>query len=131
MRIKFGIFLALAISASVAAGSASAHHGTASFDKTKITILKATVTDFVWTNPHGEIDFDVKDAKGNIEKWQGSLTSPNWLARDGWTRNTLKPGDMIVISGNQSKNHQYSLWITKIQLANGQELPVHGVENFQ
>ncbi len=48
-----------------------------------------------------------------FEKWQGSLTSPNWLAGAGWTKNTLKPGDMITISGNQSRNRADSLSIAK------------------
>lgn len=131
MNGKLWIFLVLAIALPFAAGVASAHHGTASFDTGKVTVLKGTVTAFLWTNPHGEIDFNVKNSKGSVEEWQGSLTSPNWLARDGWTRNTLKAGDQITLSGHQSKNHPYALWITKIQLANGQELPVHGVENLQ
>ena len=130
MRNKLWMFLALSLSVFAAAGPASAHHGTASFDRTKLTILKATVTNFIWANPHGGIDFDVKDSKGNVQKWQGSLTSPNWLARAGWTKNTLKPGDQITISGNQSTLHAHSMWITRVQLANGQELPVGGVENL-
>jgi hypothetical protein len=131
MRNKLWMFLALALLISVAAGSAPAHHGTASFDRTKVTVLKGTVTNFIWANPHGGIEFDVRDSSGNVQKWQGSLTSPNWLARAGWTSKTLKPGDQITISGNQSKVRANTLWITKIQLANGQELPVGGIENVE
>jgi Family of unknown function (DUF6152) len=124
------LLMAAAISTFFVAGTVSAHHGTAGFDQTKLTTLRGTVTNFIWTNPHGEIEFDVKDSSGNIQRWEGSLISPNWLARAGWTRNTLKPGDMITVSGNQSKNRANSLWITKIQLANGQELPLRGMENL-
>jgi Family of unknown function (DUF6152) len=131
MKNKLWMFLALALLISVAAGSASAHHGTASFDRTKVTVLKGTVTNFIWANPHGGIEFDVTGSNGSVQKWQGSLTSPNWLARAGWTSKTLKPGDQITISGNQSKVRANTLWITKIQLANGQELPVGGIENVE
>ncbi len=132
MRNKPGLALAaLALSLCGIAGTVSAHHGTASFDRSKITSLKGTVTNFIWANPHGGIEFDVRDSDGKIENWQGSLTSPNWLARAGWTKSTLKPGDMITVSGNQSKSRANTLWITKIQLANGQELPVGGIENLQ
>jgi hypothetical protein len=132
MRNKLRVFfLTAALLISMAGGSAFAHHGTASFDRTKVTILKGIVTNFIWANPHGGIEFDVTDAKGKVQKWQGSLTSPNWLARAGWTRKTLKPGDQITISGNQSKVRANTLWITRIQLANGQELPVGGVENVE
>ncbi len=131
MRNKLWMFLAAALLISVTADSTSAHHGTASFDRTKVTIIKGIVTNFIWANPHGGIEFDVTDSKGNVQKWQGSLTSPNWLARVGWTRKTLKPGDQITISGNQSKVRANTLWITKLQLANGQELPVGGAENLE
>jgi hypothetical protein len=131
MKTKLWFFLALTLLISVAAGSVSAHHGTASFDRTKVTILKGTVTNFIWANPHGGIEFDVRDSNGKVQKWQGALTSPNWLARVGWTRKTLKPGDQITISGNQSKVRPNTLWITKIQLANGEELPVGGIENVE
>jgi hypothetical protein len=131
MKSKLGIALAVALSVLAATSAVSAHHGTASFDSSKLIVLKGTVTNFIWTNPHGGIEFDVTDSKGNVEKWEGSLTSPNWLARAGWTKNTLKPGDMITISGNQSKNHPNSLWIRRVQWANGQDLLVGGVENIQ
>jgi hypothetical protein len=131
MRNRVLLFLAVSLSVFGLAGVASAHHGTASFDHTKLTTLKGTVTDFIFRNPHGAIDFDVKDSTGNVEKWEGFLTSPNWLARAGWTKNTLKPGDMITLSGNQSKTRPNALWITKILLPNGQELPIVGIENYQ
>jgi hypothetical protein len=130
MRNKLWMVLTVLLSVLAAAGGVSAHHGTAAFDRSKLTVLKGTVTNFIWANPHGGIEFDVKDSNGKIQKWEGSLTSPNWLARAGWTKNSLKPGDMIIISGNQSKNRPNSLWITRVQLANGQELPVGGIENL-
>jgi hypothetical protein len=131
MSNKLWMSLTLAASVFTAASAVSAHHGTASFDRSKLTVLKATVTNFIWTNPHGEIEFDVKDSNGNIEKWEGSLTSPNWLARAGWSKNTLKMGDEITVIGNQSKGRAYTIWVTKVRLANGQELSVGGVENLE
>jgi hypothetical protein len=131
MSNKLWMSLILAASIFTAASAVSAHHGTASFDRSKLTVLKATVTNFIWTNPHGEIEFDVKDSSGNIEKWEGSLTSPNWLARAGWSKNTLKTGDEITVIGNQSKGRANTIWVTKVRLANGQELSVGGVENLE
>jgi hypothetical protein len=130
MRNNRRLFLVLSLLGFGLASSVSAHHGTAGFDRSKTTTLKGTVTGFLFQNPHGAIDFDVKDAGGNVDKWKGFLTSPNWLARAGWTKNTLKPGDMITLIGNQSKDHSNSLWVTKIELSNGQELPIGGPENF-
>jgi len=108
----------------LAAGPAFAHHGSADFDDNKPATVKGTVTDFIWANPHGSIELDVQDSKGNFEKWQGFLTSPNFLARAGWSKNTLKPGDEVTITGNLSKSHPNLLKVTRVQLSNGQELRV-------
>ena len=60
---------------------AFAHHGTANFDTTKSVTVKGTVTNFQFINPHVTIALDVKDDKGNVQNWQGALTSPNHLMR--------------------------------------------------
>jgi hypothetical protein len=123
------VLLAVWVCFFLAVCSVSAHHGTAEFDNTKLTTIKGTVTDFIWTNPHGSIDLDVQNAKGTVEKWQGFLTSPNFLARAGWNKNTVKQGDDITLTGSLAKNHANMLRVTKVQLANGQELTVGGLEN--
>jgi hypothetical protein len=129
MKTKTLAILALLVCIFMAADPAFAHHGTAEFDNTKSATIKGTVTDFFWTNPHGSVDLDVQDAKGNVEKWEGFLSSPNFLARAGWTKNTLKPGDEVTLTGCPAKRRANFLRVTKIQLANGQELYVGGVEN--
>jgi hypothetical protein len=73
------------------------HHGAASYDP-KLTTQKGTVTDFKFINPHSEIYFDVTDAAGNGQKWIAEAVSVASMSRDGWTKNTLKPGDRVTIS---------------------------------
>jgi DNA/RNA endonuclease YhcR with UshA esterase domain len=99
-----------------------AHHGTASYDTTRTTTVKGTVTAFQFMNPHTLLFLDVTDEKGNVQKWQGELTSPNHLARNGWTKNSLKPGDQITLTGFPAKSGANSLWITKVVLADGTSL---------
>jgi Family of unknown function (DUF6152) len=99
-----------------------AHHGTASYDTSKTVTVKGTVTDFQFTNPHVLVFLDVRDDKGNLQKWQGELTSPNHLARVGWTRSSLKPGDQITLSGFPAKSGAASMWISKVVLADGKAL---------
>jgi hypothetical protein len=99
-----------------------AHHGTASYDTSKTVTVKGTVTDFQFTNPHVLVFLDVRDDKGNLQKWQGELTSPNHLARVGWTRSSLKPGDQIALSGFPAKSGAASMWISKVVLADGKAL---------
>jgi Family of unknown function (DUF6152) len=99
-----------------------AHHGTASYDTSKTVTVKGTVTDFQFINPHVLLFLDVKDDNGNVQKWQGELTSPNHLERAGWTRTSLKLGDQITISGFPAKSGANSIWISKVLQADGTPL---------
>jgi len=84
--------------------------------------VKGTVTSFDWTNPHAYIYLDVKDEKGNIEKWTAELGAIGMLTRAGWRRDTLKPGDEITAVGNRAKDGKPVMHLDKIVFANGQEL---------
>jgi Family of unknown function (DUF6152) len=108
----------------VVAGPVLAHHGTAAFDTSKSITVKATMTQFDFTNPHCTLFFDVKNEKGETEKWQGELTAPNKLARAGWTKETLKPGDAVTVSGYASKTGAHSLWIRTLLGPDGKALPL-------
>ena len=81
------------------------HHGTnISYDHTKPVTVTGTVTEFVWQNPHTQVYFDVKDAKGNIVHWTAEMNSPGVLSRqEGWTKRTLKAGDEITVTLYPSK----------------------------
>jgi hypothetical protein len=105
-------------------GAALAHHGTAAYDTTKTVTVKATMTEFDFTNPHCELYFEVKGENGAVEKWQGELTAPNKLARAGWSKNTLKPGDSVTISGYRTKSGSNVLWIRSLVGPDGNNLPL-------
>jgi hypothetical protein len=106
----------------VVAGPALAHHGTASYDTGKVVTVKATMTEFRFINPHVQLYFDVKNDKGETEKWQAELTAPNKLSRAGWDKHTLKPGDSITASGYVSKNDPHTMWINKLIGPDGEQL---------
>jgi len=101
-----------------------AHHGTAAFDTSKPVTVKGTVTEFVFLNPHCQVYFDVKNEKGEMEKWQGELTAPNKLARAGWTKKTLQPGDQIEATGFRLASGANTLWLRKVVDKNGESLPL-------
>jgi DNA/RNA endonuclease YhcR with UshA esterase domain len=101
----------------------SAHHGSAVYDMENMTTVKGTVTEFQFSNPHAQILFDVKDEKGNVEKWVGETNSATALYRLGWKKYTLKPGDQVTVVGWRSKNGSATMHLHKLVLA-GQELPM-------
>jgi len=109
-------------------GSAFAHHGFATwFDMTRTVILKGIVTSLEWTNPHAYIYLDVKDENGAIEKWSAEMTGIGMLARVGWRRDTVKPGDKITLIGKPAKDGKPMMLLDKVVFANGQELPASQV----
>ncbi len=122
------------IMASLAAGiallgvsyPAFAHHGRASYDATKVFTIMGTVSSFQFSNPHVQLFLDVKDDKGNIEKWVGEGTSPNMLVREGWDRKTIRPGDQITATGNPACNGTNTMRIEKVVLPDGRELTFEG-----
>lgn len=107
-------------------GPAFAHHGAAAYETAKSVTVTGTVTDFQFVNPHVLISMDAKDpTTGKMEKWQGELTSPNHLARAGWTKSTLKPGDQVTIVGGPAKSGSSTIWIRKV-MKDGQEVSLGG-----
>ena len=117
------MFLAALAMAMPYASALLAHHGDAGYDTLKLVSVKGTVTDFQFANPHVEISLDVKNEDGTVENWQGEMNSPNILSRaSGWNKNTLKPGDQIVLEGHRAKNGLKVIRIEKVSLANGTEL---------
>jgi uncharacterized protein DUF6152 len=81
-----------------------AHHGNAAYDAEKSYIVKGTVTDFIWSNPHVFIKVDVKDESGNVAHWIVEAQNPVSMTQIGWTKNTFKPGDEVEIDAMPAKN---------------------------
>jgi len=76
-------------------GPALAHHAFAMFDTNREVTLDGTVKEFQWTNPHTWVQLLVKDSAGKEVEWSIEGSSPNNLARFGWTRNSLRTGDHV------------------------------------
>ncbi len=126
MRAKEMILLTAGLASLIVGSSSLAHHGRASYTNETIT-LQATVTEFRFINPHVQIYFDIKNDAGETEAWQGELTAPNKLARGGWTKQTLQPGDEIVITGRAGRNRGHSVAINEIIMPDGAPIPLREV----
>lgn len=102
--------------------SASAHHGNAAYELQKITV-KATVTAWVWSNPHTILKFDAKDEKGNVVHWLGEWDAPSTLVNFGITAKSIKPGEEVTVTiDGIAKSGQPVGRVRKVVLPDGQEL---------
>ena len=82
-----------------------AHHSfAAEFDASKPLKLTGTVTKLEWTNPHTWFFIDVKGEDGKITNWGFEMGSPNGLMRAGWTRNSMKAGDVVTVEASRAKD---------------------------
>jgi len=104
------------------AGSASAHHSFAMFDRSKETTLVGVVNEFEWTNPHSWIELDVPNENGGTDKWSIELNSPNNLSRQGWKSTSLKPGDKISVVIWPLRSGEKGGLFMSLTLPNGQVL---------
>lgn len=87
----------------------------------KSITLTGTVTEFVWSNPHCQVFFDVKDAKDNVVNWGGELGSPTVLRNAGYDRKVFKAGDRITVTGRPSKSDSTVMLPVKVVFADGRQ----------
>ena len=123
MKNMWLTFLVIAASLFWTPRLASGHHGWAAFESKTTVTFKGTVTDFHFVNPHSVVDFEVTDEHGQVQKWQGELTSAARLASKGWTATTLEDGNEVTITGYCAQSGVRTLRISKI-IANGTELKI-------
>jgi uncharacterized protein DUF6152 len=98
-------FLAVAAGLALASLPVFAHHGDAGRYEDNLTILTGTVVDLQLVDPHSIIVFDVVGEDGKTVRWQAELNGKAGLSKGfGWTRNTLKPGDKITLTGRKVKS---------------------------
>lgn len=105
----------------LAAIPASAHHSFAMFDGERTIDLAGTVREFQWANPHTWVQLDVT-ANGRTTTWSIEGRSPNVLARRGWNRLTLRPGDRVTLSVHPLKDGRPGGAITSVRFADGRVL---------
>src|SRR6516225_1940450 len=105
-----------------------AHHGTAGvYDYTVHITTKATVTEYIWANPHVQIYFTLKNDKGEEQTWGVETASPGNMLANGWTKNTFKPGDQILVSFVPAKGDRFFGTCTQfVFVADGRKLGGNG-----
>ena len=107
----------------LSAATASAHHAfSRDFDHDKPVTLSGTVTRVQWTAPHVYAYIDVKDDQSKTANWKVEMGSPTALTKAGWTRNKLKVGEMVTLTGWQAKNGTRFANAEEMTMPDGQKL---------
>jgi len=104
VRKVTGICIGVALCSWVITGSVSAHHSFSLFDGARQTKLAGVVKDFQWTNPHCWLFLTVQGPNGGTDEWQLEALSPNVLGRQGWKRNSVKPGEKVTVVFNPTRD---------------------------
>ena len=116
--------LSMAIMTFLAAGlPLLAHHAFSNeFDESKPITLEGVVTRVDWENPHVHFYVDVSQSDGTVVNWACETGGPNRLAKRGWTRDSLKPGDKVIVHGFPAKDASHAADGRKVTFANGQTI---------
>ena len=121
MRSRVSTVIAATVAALLVCGSALAHHGAASiYDMTKETTIKATVTEYVWTNPHVELGISLRG--GTTTELLLELGSPPNIRNRGWTSRTVKAGDAVTVTFHPGLRGAKIGVVIKLVTADGKEL---------
>lgn len=121
--MKISLLCGLAIVLGLSAMPALAHHSfAAEYDNKKPVDLSGTVTKVEWMNPHARFYLDVKDDAGKVTNWEFELGSPNGLMRQGWTRNSMKIGDVVSVQGSMAKDGSQLANARTVKLSDGKRL---------
>ena len=96
--------LSIALAALLGSSAVSAHHSFAViFDDTKTIEVTGSVTEFRFSNPHAIISLEVKNKAGMVEEWKAETNAVTLLKRRGWTKDSLKPGEVVTVDGWPSR----------------------------
>ncbi len=106
--------LALTAVFGISGTPAGAHHSLSDYDSSRQATLDGIVAQFQFINPHPFVVLDVKDRSGAVQQWRLEMDNRHELTDIGMTKDTLKPGERIVVSGNAGHTQPRILYIRKL-----------------
>ena len=123
MKTVFAV--AILVLALCAVTPLSAHHSWP-IANDKLVTVKGTVIEFMWANPHPMMTLEVQANDGKTEKWLIGGPAINRMEANGWTKTTVKPGDVITGIGYQFSDGQKIVRLERVKLADGKEMLLYG-----
>ena len=122
MNAKFALFLSTLLAA-ISPAQVFAHHAfAAEFDSDSPIEVQGTVIKVEWTNPHTYFFIEVETEDGRFEEWAMEMGSPNGLLRRGWSRNSLKIGDVVTVTGSRARDGKAKASAETVVLDSGERL---------
>ena len=121
MRVTLPMFAVL-FAGLLAAGPVLAHHSVGSVYERNSVTVKGTVTGYEWSNPHSIISVAVKDDSGKVEEWHAEILPPPEMTRAGWTKQSIRLGDEVSLTGRPGKYAQHVMWLEYLVTADGRKL---------
>ncbi len=85
-------------------------------------MLMGTVTEYEFANPHSIISVAVKTDSGAVEEWHAEFLPPSEMIRAGWSKETLKPGDQVAMTGRPGRHAQHIMWLETLVTPDGRKL---------
>ena len=122
MKEKFLIAFVLGAVLAAACTPVFAHHGAASYDLDKKIVLKGTVTQYLWANPHVLVQMDAAPEGGQSAHWIVETENPSAMVNLGWNKDSMKTGDQVTMTVTPVKNGRTYGRIIDVLLPNGQKL---------
>ena len=121
------LFVPVAVVLALVSGAValSAHHSWP-VNMSRLVTVKGTVMEFAWENPHPMITLEVRADDGKMEKWLVGGPALNRMEANGWTKTTVRPGDVITGTGYQFADGQKIVRLERVVLADGKELRLYG-----
>jgi DNA/RNA endonuclease YhcR with UshA esterase domain len=102
------------------AGTGLAHHAFAPvYDSKRSVTVSGVVIEFRFANPHAMLSLDVKDDAGTVAKWTVEFAGQLNLAEIGWTKESLKPGEQVTVTGNPTHVVSRQMAFVRIVKADG------------
>lgn len=121
--LRRGIARAAALALVTVTVTASAHHSFAAFfDHEKNVSIHGKVTQFYFTNPHGMVAVEMTNPDGSKLLWKGETNSPSAMARRGWTKQSVKVGDMVTMEGWPARGGELYLRIRELRGPDGKPI---------
>ncbi|HLG56625.1 MAG TPA: DUF6152 family protein [Vicinamibacterales bacterium] len=117
---------ALVVLALVSGAVPLAAHHSWPVSRSELITVKGTVIEFSWANPHPMITLEVRTDDGKVEKWLVGGPAINRMEANGWTRTTVKRGDVITGTGYQFSDGQKVVRLERLVLADGKEMRLYG-----